>query len=358
MAYCDISKLTVPAQSSLRTVMQCVNASARQIALVIDNEGRLAGTITDGDIRRAILDSLPLESPVSALLVEKKIKIPITAEIGTDEKDLLQLMRNHSVRHIPLLNTNGIPEDLVTLEQLLPKTVPPMRAVIMAGGFGSRLRPLTDEIPKPMLPVGGTPLMELTLSRIRNAGIRRVNVTTHYKPEKIIEYFGDGEKFGLELKYVNEECPLGTAGSLALIEEAPEALLVINGDILTDTDFKAMLEFHQEHTASLTIAVRKYDFSVPYGVVEIDGEVGVQKLVEKPTFSVFVNAGIYLLAPEVRPFIPRDGKRLDMTDLIAILLERKQRVISFPLHEYWLDIGQPDHYVQAQEDIRKMRAHS
>jgi len=268
------------------------------------------------------------------------------------------LMRTHSVRHIPLLNTNGIPEDLVTLEQLLPKTVPPMRAVIMAGGFGSRLRPLTDEIPKPMLPVGGTPLMELTLSRIRNAGIRRVNVTTHYKPEKIIEYFGDGEKFGLELKYVNEECPLGTAGSLALIEEAPEALLVINGDILTDTDFKAMLEFHQEHTASLTIAVRKYDFSVPYGVVEIDGEVGVQKLVEKPTFSVFVNAGIYLLAPEVRPFIPRDGKRLDMTDLIAILLERKQRVISFPLHEYWLDIGQPDHYVQAQEDIRKMRAHS
>jgi NDP-sugar pyrophosphorylase family protein len=225
----------------------------------------------------------------------------------------------------------------------------------MAGGFGSRLHPITKDLPKPMLPIGDRPLMELTIRRLHRAGIRRINITTYFLPEKIIDYFGDGKPFGVEINYVKEESPLGTAGALGLMQVPKDPLLVINGDILTTMDFRAMLIYHRRHKADLTVAVRHYDIRIPYGVLECDSH-RVRRLREKPTYSFFVNAGIYLLQPTVHRYIPNNQRqRYDMTDLIETLIADGRAVVSFPVMEYWLDIGQHADYQQAQADLKKGR---
>jgi NDP-sugar pyrophosphorylase family protein len=240
--------------------------------------------------------------------------------------------------------------DLVLLNDLVIIDELPLDAVIMAGGFGTRLCPLTDDLPKPMLLVGGKPLMERVIAQLRQAGIRRVNLTTHYKSEKIIEHFGNGGAFGVELNYVNEEYPLGTGGALGLMPMPSQPLLVINGDILTQVNFRAMFEFHQEQKAE---AVRRYEMQVPYGVIECAGA-RVQRLQEKPQIGFLVNAGIYLLEPSVYQFVPQNTS-FNMTDLIQWLLDAGRTVISFPVHEYWLDIGQHADYTQAQGNVKNGR---
>jgi len=327
-----------------------IDRNHRGIVLVVQLDRQLLGTITDGDVRRAMLAGMKLDTPVSALLAVKATNNnkPVMALAGTPVDTLLALMRQQSVRQIPLLNESGQVVDLVTLDELLPRQDLLLQAVIMAGGQGTRLRPLTEDLPKPMLPVGGRPLMERIVQQLQQAGIRRVNVTTHYKPEKIIDYFGDGHAFGVDLNYVNEDRPLGTGGALGLMPQPTEPVLVINGDILTQVDFRAMLDFHQENKADLTIAVRRYEVQVPYGVIECDGPL-VQRLREKPQVSLLVNAGIYLLEPTVFQFIPQ-GQHFNMTDLIQWLLDARRTVASFPVHEYWLDIGQHADYARAQSD--------
>ena len=237
------------------------------------------------------------------------------------------------------------------IDNLIPTQDLPIQAVIMAGGLGIRLRPLTEDLPKPMLPVGGKPLMELVIEQLRQIGIRRVNVTTHYKPEKISDHFGDGSSFGIDLQYINEDKPLGTGGALGLIDAPKETMLVINGDILTQVDFRAMLAYHQEHRAVMTVAVRQYDIKVPYGVIECE-ESRVCALKEKPQMHFLVNAGIYLLEPKVYEFIPKH-EHFNMTDLIQRLLDSDQIVTSFPIIEYWLDIGKLADYEQAQKDMQQ-----
>jgi NDP-sugar pyrophosphorylase family protein len=214
--------------------------------------------------------------------------------------------------------------------------------------------PLTQDLPKPMLPVGGRPLMEHIIEQLQHAGIRHVNVSTHYKAEKIIEHFGNGEAFGVDLQYVNEDRPLGTGGALGLMRPADETQLVINGDIFTQVDFRAMLSFHRENEAEMTVAVRRYEMQVPYGVVECEGA-RVSRLVEKPQAAFLVNAGIYLLEPSVYPFIPK-GQRFHMTELIRWLLDAGRRVISFPIREYWMDVGHHGDYARAQDDVQSGRA--
>jgi NDP-sugar pyrophosphorylase family protein len=199
-----------------------------------------------------------------------------------------------------------------------------------------------------MLPVGGRPVMEVLLEHLQQAGIRRVNVTTHYLPEKITDHFGDGKAFGVEINYVNEELPLGTGGALGLLPQPTEPFLVINGDVLTRVNFRALLTFHQEHKADLTLAVRQHEVEIPYGVVESDG-VLLKGIREKPRMDYFINAGIYLLNPEVYQFIP-NGEHFNMTDLIQWLLDAGRRVVCFPISEYWLDIGRHADYLQAQND--------
>ena len=227
--------------------------------------------------------------------------------------------------------------------------MPPLQAVVMAGGFGTRLSPLTDELPKSMLPVGDRPILEIIIEQLRQSGISRVNLATHYKKDIIARHFGDGQAFGVEIQYVEEDQPLGTAGALSLLAASDEPMLVINGDILTHVNFRNMLEFHREHQADMTVAVRHHEYQLPYGVVTTDG-LKIKSISEKPMVRHLINAGIYLLHPSVRQYIP-SGQRYDMPDLIEKLLEDGRRVVSFPIGEYWIDIGQAEDYQKARADV-------
>lgn len=352
----NIADISVRPNQTLREIIYVIDKNAKGIALVVDDRGHLLGTISDGDVRRAILAELDLNTTANTLLIRKVDSLypkPITAHIGSGREEVLALIRQHALLQIPILDDDGCVVELMALKDLVSFDELPLRAVIMAGGLGARLRPLTDDLPKPMLPLGGKPIMERIIGQLQQVGIRHINVATHYMSEKIIEYFGNGDAFGVELSYVNEEYPLGTGGALGLMPIPQEPVLVINGDILTHVNFRAMHLFHQEHKADLTIAVRRYEVSVPYGVIECEGE-HVKSLQEKPQVGFLVNAGIYLLEPSVYQYIPRKTK-FNMTDLIQLLLDDKRTVVSFPVHEYWLDIGQHADYTQAQNDVKNGR---
>lgn len=348
----DLKNLLVSAESSVREVMENIDRSAKGIALVVDEAGRLISTITDGDIRRAILSGIDLNIKISELIPLRPATYadgPVTAPADTPDPVLLHKMTEMGVRQIPLVDGDGRVVSVVLLSDLVKEYELPLRAIVMAGGFGTRLRPLTEDLPKPMLPLGTRPLLELIVEQLRDAGIRQVNVATHYKGEVISDHFKDGQDFGVEIRYVKEDQPLGTVGALSLLEESEEPLLVMNGDILTRVDFRSMLHFHREHEADLTVAVKQYELSVPYGVILTDG-VAVTGISEKPVLRQFINAGIYLLNPSVRRLIP-NGQPYDIPDLIHALLREGRSVVSFPIREYWLDIGKADHYDQAKSDV-------
>ncbi|MFH1058084.1 MAG: nucleotidyltransferase family protein [Pseudomonadota bacterium] len=338
---------------TMRQIMDCLNRNQKGLVLITDRAGRLLGAVNDGDLRRALLAGQGMETTAAEILAQKVATgkpAPVTAPIGSSRAHLLGLMQKRLVRQIPLLNDEGRVAGLVTWADLMPEETEPFQAVIMAGGKGTRLAPLTGDCPKPMLPVGDRPLMERIIGQLRQAGIRRVNVSTCYLADKIQDHFGDGRELGVELNYVTEKEPLGTAGALGLLDRPDEPLLIINGDILTQMDFRAMLQFHQEHAAALTVGVRKYEVNVPFGVVTTNGPY-VEALAEKPRYSFFVNAGVYLVEPGVVQFV-ESGERLDMTDLIARLLAAGERVVSFPIIEYWLDVGSHSDYQRAQLDYQ------
>jgi dTDP-glucose pyrophosphorylase len=355
----NLKSLCISAEYSIRETMARVDSGACGIVLVIDTEMHLVGTITDGDLRRAVLARTDLDSSVSVLLANKintQDSKPIVAQLGEKHEKILELLHMNELRHLPILDNDGKVVDLIMIDDLIPVQDLPLQAVIMAGGFGARLSPLTDNLPKPMLPfTGSKPLMELVIEQLIEVGIRRVNVATHYKPEKIFDHFGDGHSFGIEINYVNEDKPLGTGGALGLIDAPTETTLVINGDILTQVDLRAMLAYHKKHDAVMTVAVRQYDIKVPYGVIECEGS-RVCALKEKPQMHLLVNAGVYLLEPKAFEFIPH-CENFNMTDLIQWLLDSDQSVVSFPIIEYWMDIGQPADYEQAQNDMKHLGNH-
>jgi dTDP-glucose pyrophosphorylase/predicted transcriptional regulator len=344
-----IENLCVAPDVSLREAVAVLQIGAKQIALVVDENRRLLGTITDGDLRRAVLGGTAMEASAESVMQRSFI----AGHTGMNTADIFSLMQNKLIRHVPLLNQEGILADLVWISDLIKQEQLDLSAVVMAGGFGKRLLPLTESLPKPMLPVGDRPVMEHIIDNLRAAGIRDVNVTTHFMPEKIINYFGNGRKFGVKINYVAEDRPLGTAGALGLMPVPDRPMLVVNGDIMTQVDYRAMHAFHREHNADLTVGVRQYELQIPYGVMVCEGA-EVRKLSEKPKHKFLVNAGIYMLEPSVHGFIPRN-ERFDMTDLIDLLIQKGRRVVSFPVMEYWLDIGQPADYQQAQDDQGKRR---
>lgn len=319
------------------------------LALVVDDKGRLLNTISDGDIRRGVVRGIEMDSPVSSLLPIKATTphpMPTVAPVDTAPAELLRIMREKAVRQVPLIDAQGAVTDVVTLHELLPQAQPLVNAVIMAGGFGTRLRPLTENVPKPMLDVDGRPIIEHIVGHLKDSGIRDIKVTTHYKPEVIRDHFGDGHEFGVNISYVNEETPLGTAGALGLMPRPEATTMIINGDILTKVDFDSFIAYHQEHGADMTIAVTRYEVVLPYGVVDTDGE-QVRAIKEKPKMSFLVNAGIYLMEPAVFDYVPQ-GQPMQMTDLIARLLDENKRLVSFPIFEEWIDIGRHADYLRAQ----------
>lgn len=347
----DLKGLLVGRGASVRDVMECIDRNTRGIVLVVDDDRRLIATITDGDIRRGILADVSPEAPLQQLLERKREEDypqPVTAPVGTTPDELLRTMNEQVLRHIPLVDADGRVADVVLLTDLVRGYDLPLRAVVMAGGFGTRLAPLTDDLPKPMLPVGGRPVLERIVDQLRSSGIRRVHLTTHYRADTIVEHFGDGSDFGVQIEYMNEREPLGTAGALSLLEASQDPILVMNGDIVTRVDITAMLDFHREHAAAMTVAAQPYETHIPFGVLNTDGAV-VNAIEEKPVIRRLVNAGIYLLDSDVCRYVPRDEPS-DISQLIARLLADRRRVVAFPLHEYWVDIGHPERYDQALAD--------
>ena len=349
----DLRAFCLGPAATLLEAMRCIDRNALGIVLVVDDERRLLYTITDGDLRRAILGGLSLERSIAEWArdrTEMGNSRPITAPIDADPADMRALIQPLGLRHLPLVDAEGRLAGLALSSDLLSEADVPVTAVVMAGGRGERLSPLTLDTPKPMLPVGDRPLLEHIVGQLKAAGVRQVSVTTHYRGETIVNHFGDGQRFGLDIDYVNEAQPLGTAGGLGLLPRWQSTLLVVNGDILTSVNYQSMIAFHRENRAAMTVAVRQYRVPVPYGVVSTDG-VDIRSISEKPTIQFFTNAGVYLLEPAVREYVPV-GARLEMPDLITAVIAAGERVVSFPISEYWLDIGQRDDYEQAQMDVK------
>ncbi len=335
----------VPADTPLLEAIAALDATGLQILLVVDDDGLLIGTVTDGDVRRGILAQRPLDGPVAAVMH----RAPTTRPARVGHNEARRAMRDARVRQLPLLDDDGRPAGLELLDD---GTTPerPNAVVIMAGGLGKRLRPLTEELPKPLLRVGGRALLETIIEAFADHGFRRFFLSVNYRAAQVEEHFGDGSRLGVAIDYLREDEFLGTAGALSLLPEAPaDPVVVMNGDILTRVDFGQLVEFHARTGADMTMCVREYDVEVPYGVVEVDGE-QVTSLVEKPITRHFINAGIYVLAPGLLATIA-PGQRLDMTDLADRILERGGTLSAFPIREYWLDIGHLEDFERAQADF-------
>ena len=344
-------ELFVRETSTIQKVISVIDHSRRLgLALVVDRDNRLVNTLTDGDVRRGILNGNELTDPAAKLLVIKQSmphSKPVVAADTTTRAERLALMQKNAVRQLPIIDAQGV---VVAIESMLEMTEIdqiPMNAVVMAGGFGKRLLSLTVDTPKPMLLVSGRPVLEHIVEKLLKAGINRMQFTTYFRPEKIIEHFGDGSDFGVDISYLKEDSPLGTAGALSLLRRPTQDVLVINGDIISEVNFVAMFDFHQQSKAIMTLGVLPYEHTIPFGVIEHLGH-QVTGIKEKPSQRWFVNSGIYILSPEVFEFI-KPSQHLDMPDLISQLLAANKNVASFPIREQWIDIGRPADFARAND---------
>lgn len=340
-------KILIKPENTIREALEIINNEALRTALVVNDEGRLVGVVTDGDIRRGLLNNLSLTTEIKNVMNSQ----PITATSTTSKKELNRLMSAHGILTIPIVN-NSIVVGLETISSVLSGACYENPVFIMAGGFGTRLRPLTDHCPKPMLKVGEKPILEILVQQFLRAGFKNIYISTHYMPEQITNYFGNGESWGANITYVYEETPLGTGGALGLLpSDTPDLpLIMINGDVLTTVDFERLLEFHNKHDPRATMCVREYDYQIPYGVISGDGH-RIVSMQEKPVQRYFVNAGIYVVSPELFKHVPRQQK-IDMPTLLEHVIAENQDVLMFPIHEYWLDIGRMDDFNKAQIDIK------
>lgn len=342
-------EILVLPEISIREAIQVLDKSAKQIVLVVDKNNRLVGTVTDGDIRRSILKGMSLEEPTQKIMNPD----PTVAMIDESRESILALMQRKGLHHIPLVDENRCVIGLETLDELIKSRARENWVVLMAGGLGSRLSPLTDECPKPMLRVGNKPLLETILENFIEYGFHRFYISVNYMADVVKAYFGDGSRWGVDICYLHEDQRLGTAGALSLLPQRPtEALLVMNGDVLTKVNFKQLLDFHSGHDAQATMCVREYDFQIPYGVVKIDNH-RIAGIDEKPVQRFFVNAGIYVLEPAALDFILK-GCYFDMPTLLEKLIEQKKETAVFPIREYWLDIGQLSDYDRANGDFMRV----
>jgi len=344
----DLTDTLLPPSATMREAIRSINDSRAHVVLVIDELARLVGTVTDGDVRRGILRGLDLDAPVSKIMNSS----PVVATARERKAVIRQLMETKVLRHIPVLGESGEVLGIETLESVVAVDTRDNLVLLMAGGFGTRLHPLTDSCPKPLLSVGGKPILERILDGLIESGFRRFFVSVHYRGEAIKAHFGDGARWGVEIRYVEEAEPLGTAGALGLLPEKPsKPVLMMNGDLLTKVSFEELLEFHGQHRAACTMCIREYEFQVPYGTVDF-AEHRLLRIVEKPTHTFFVNAGIYVLSPEVVRLVS-PGTRTDMPELLKRVRREVGDIAVFPIHEYWLDVGRMGDFERARRDVGK-----
>src|SRR6266702_1577335 len=329
--------------TSILEAIKIIDATAMQIALVVDENQRLLGTLTDGDVGRAILKSISLTDPVQSVMNCEFTSVNITET----RDNILVLMKDMQFHQIPVLDENRCIVGLELLDELLSIKKRDNVVVLMAGGLGTRLGSLTKDCPKPLLKVGNKAVLETIVDNCKEYGLHKFAISINYKAEMIQDFCGDGSRWGVEISYLHENKRLGTAGALGLLQEEPKLpILVMNADVLTKVNFQHLLDFHDDHQSVATMCVREYDFQVPYGVVKIDKQrlIGIE---EKPVHRFFVSAGIYVLNPETLRFVPRD-EYFDMPSLFEKVLEKKMETSVFPIREYWLDIGKLDDFERAK----------
>lgn len=343
MGLFNCKNLCVDKSASIREALEVLDREAMQIVLVTDLHNKLLGTLTDGDIRRALLRGVGLDGNVLQAINAK----PFTGLDTQNESAWKRVLLEHSIRHLPIIDNSGKVAGIFYDKPVVKKRLNPV--VLMLGGLGTRLRPLTETIPKPMLMVGDKPILETIVTHIAEQGFVNFYFCINYLGEQIRSYFGDGSKWGIHIEYVQEEDRMGTAGALSLLPEKPDRpFIVMNGDLLTKVDLTALLDFHDKNENIATACIREYAQQVPYGVVEVDNE-KVTQLVEKPVYRFFVNAGIYALSPKAMDKVPEQAF-YDMPTLIEEVLTERGNVGGFPITEYWMDIGQMPDFEQAQAD--------
>ncbi|CAJ1918064.1 UTP--glucose-1-phosphate uridylyltransferase [Aeromonas veronii] len=340
-------KVVLSPEHSVRDALAVINEQALRVCLVVDQQQHLLGVVTDGDIRRAILNNISLTQSVTAVMNST----PITVSAKLTRAQLLETMRGNSILSLPVVDDAGKLIGLETWEKASSQPTYDNPVLIMAGGFGTRLKPLTDTCPKPMLKVGDKPILETLLNQFIKAGFKNIYISTHYMPEFITDYFGDGSAWGANIKYIHEQHPLGTGGALGLLPAnlPPLPLIMMNGDVLTTVDFNSLLDFHTQNGSDATMCVREYNYQIPYGVITGEGN-NITSMVEKPVHHFFVNAGIYVVNSYIAQSVIK-GERIDMPTLLEKHMQEKKRISMFPLHEYWLDIGRMEDFNKAQSDI-------
>lgn len=338
----DWTSAVVDASLDLHGAIVALDRVGLQILLMTDSEGHLLGTITDGDIRRALLRGSPLTT--AARDVMHLTPMVVGPDLGRTA--VLTLMQVNKIRQLPIISPEGRVVGLHLWDQVLAVPAHNNTVVLMAGGFGKRMMPYTETRPKPMLEVAGKPLLQHALERARADGFTRFLITLHYLPQVIQAHFGDGSAFDVEIDYVHEDTPLGTAGALSLIKDRPSVpMIVANGDILTDVRFSDMLEFHRQHGATATMAVREHEYHNPFGVVQTDG-VNITAFEEKPVWRTKINAGLYVLNPEALDLLTPNS-HCNMPTLFERIQAKASRTIVYPMHETWMDVGNPQDLLNA-----------
>lgn len=334
----------VPLGSTIQQAIYSLETSSMQIVLAVTEGNRLAGTLTDGDIRRAFLKGLKLDSVIDDVIHRNPLAVP--SEMSRDL--VLQLMQINKIHQLPIVDQEGTVVGLHIWDNIITPKVIENMMIIMAGGKGTRLRPHTENCPKPMLEVGGKPMLQHIIEKARLDGFRNFVISLHYLGHMIEEYFDDGRKYGVHIDYLKEEMPLGTAGCLSLLPEIPELpFIVTNGDVLTDIHYNEFLDFHNRHEASATMAVRQHEIQNQFGVVRTRG-VEIEGFEEKPIYRSHVNAGIYVLEPcELKHLEPQ--KHCDMPTLFERIKQNSGRTIVYPMHEPWLDVGRPEDLANARK---------
>ena len=345
----NIEVIKLKQNATIKEALGIIDSGAMQIALVVDDNDKLLGTLTDGDIRRGILRGLDLDSSIETIV----FKEPAVAKISSTKEEILKIALSKKLHQIPIVDDNGIVLDLKEIEELVEPKIKTNRVILMVGGLGTRLRPLTQDTPKPMLKVGNKPMLQTIVEKFAEYGFVNITMCVNFNASIIRDYFGDGKEFGVNIDYVLEQKRMGTAGALSLLKERPsEPFFVMNGDLLTNVNFEHIFNYHVLNKATATMCVREYDYEVPYGVVKMNDN-KIVEITEKPVQKFFVSAGIYMLSPEILDLIPQD-EFYDMPTLFEKLIKLSKNVISFPIREYWLDIGRMEEYQRANEEYKEV----
>jgi len=337
------NRLVLNSETKFNDAIKLLDLNGNGVLPVVDDSEKLLGLITDGDIRKAILNNnLDLEHIIN--------KNPHKLHVDTSKNQIINYLKKIHRRHIPLVDDGNKFIKVFTLDEV-DFNLKENWVVIMAGGLGTRLGELTKDIPKPMLKVGAKPMIEHIIDMFISHGFTKFMLSVNYKAEVIKEYFGDGSKFGIEIRYLEEKKRLGTGGALSLIDiELNEPFFVTNGDVLSSLDYEKLLSYHQEQNATATMCIRKDSYQIPYGVIEVDEENNIKAMKEKPIKEFFINTGIYVLDPEVLNYVPKD-QFFDLPSIFDVLKKENKSTKSFEMTDYWIDMGKPSDYEKIQKDL-------